>query len=91
MSLLVYSLVNANVPERDAGLATARTDGLLADGAPVPDALTSGFARALLLCGVFIAAAALVALWTANSRGEARDAAEPEAAPPSVPAVREPL
>jgi hypothetical protein len=47
-----------------------------------PDAaLTHGIQRALLACGLCIAAAAIVALWTANSRGEApleaADAPEP--------------
>jgi EmrB/QacA subfamily drug resistance transporter len=62
-----------------SALATSRTNGLLADRTPVPDALTSGFSRALLACSIFLAGAALVALRAANSHGEAQ-AVEEEAA-----------
>jgi EmrB/QacA subfamily drug resistance transporter len=62
-----------------SALATSRTNGLLADRTPVPEALTSGFSRALLACSIFLAGAALVALRAANSHGEAQ-AVEEEAA-----------
>lgn len=51
-------------------LATARTDHLLASGTAPAAAATSGFQRALLACAVCLAAAALFALRTANTRGE---------------------
>ncbi|GGQ40180.1 EmrB/QacA subfamily drug resistance transporter [Actinomadura coerulea] len=64
--------------------ATARTDDLLADRRPAPEALTGGFSRALLAGSLFLAAAAVVALRAANSRGEA-SAPEPEKRPGAVP------
>lgn len=54
-----------------SALATARTDDMIADRAPMPEALTSGFSRALLAGSLFLVGAAVVALWAANSRGEA--------------------
>jgi hypothetical protein len=51
--------------------ATARTDHLLADRVPAPEALTAGFQRALLACSICLAAAALFALRTTDSHGEA--------------------
>jgi len=35
-----------------------------------PDALTSGFRRALVACSLFLVAAALIALRATNTRGE---------------------
>ncbi|TYB46652.1 DHA2 family efflux MFS transporter permease subunit [Actinomadura chibensis] len=68
-----------------SAVATSRTSHALAGGEPVPEALTSGFARALLVCAIFVAAAALVALRAAHTRGEATDAhAEP--VPEPIPA-----
>jgi predicted MFS family arabinose efflux permease len=66
-----------------SALATSRTSGLLADGAPPSEAMTSGFSRALLACAVFLAAASAVALRAANTRGEAAEVevgTEPEPA-----------
>jgi hypothetical protein len=37
----------------------------------MPEALTAGFSRALLAGSLFLVGAAVVALWAANSRGEA--------------------
>jgi predicted MFS family arabinose efflux permease len=54
-------------------IATSRTGDLLAGNAPVPDALTSGFQRALLASSIFFLAAALVATRITNTRGEAAD------------------
>jgi len=54
-----------------SALATARTQHALSAHAAAPDALTSGYARALLASSVFLAAAALIGLRTTNSRGEA--------------------
>ena len=59
-----------------SALATARTGHQLAAHAARPDALTSGYARALLASSVFLAAAALIGLRTVNSRGEAEHTIE---------------
>ncbi|HEU5027545.1 MAG TPA: MFS transporter [Spirillospora sp.] len=59
-----------------SALATARTHDLVADRRPMPDALTGGFSRALLACSIFLAAAAVVALRAANTRGEAEQPLE---------------
>ncbi|TYK49185.1 MFS transporter [Actinomadura decatromicini] len=68
-----------------SAVATSRTSHALATGKPVPEALTSGFARALLVCAIFVAAAALVSLRAAHTRGEGTDAhAEP--VPEPIPA-----
>ena len=58
-------------------IATTRTEHLLTAHAGQPDALTSGFRRALLACSIFLVAAALIALRATNTRGEP---AAPEAA-----------
>jgi EmrB/QacA subfamily drug resistance transporter len=62
-----------------SALATARTTHLLAAHTPSPEALTSGFQRALLACSICLAAAAVFALRTTNTRGET---AHDEGAPP---------
>jgi EmrB/QacA subfamily drug resistance transporter len=67
-------------------IATARTTDLLAAHASRAEALTSGFHRALLASSIFLVAAALIALRTANSRGESPADSPAEAAPP-VPAL----
>jgi EmrB/QacA subfamily drug resistance transporter len=51
-------------------VSTSRTNHLLAAGAPVSHALTSGFQRALLLGSIFILASAVIALRATNTRGE---------------------
>jgi predicted MFS family arabinose efflux permease len=53
-----------------SALATSRTDGLLARHAAMPDALTSGFQRALLAGSVFLLASAILGLRATNTRGE---------------------
>ena len=58
-----------------SAIATSRTNHLLARHVANPAALTSGFQRALLVCSIFLFAAALIALRATNTRGEA--AAEP--------------
>ncbi|WP_433467474.1 MFS transporter [Spirillospora sp. CA-128828] len=68
-----------------SAVATSRTDGLLAARTPVPEALTSGFSRALLACSIFLAGAAVVALRAANSHGEASSAEGVEAEAEPVP------
>ena len=62
-----------------SALATARTRDQLAAHVPPPEALTHGLQRALLACSLCLAAAAVVALWTVNSRGEGHEAAQDEA------------
>ncbi|WP_019629299.1 MFS transporter [Actinomadura atramentaria] len=66
-----------------SALATARTGDLFARHAPAPEALTGGFQRALLACCLALVAAAVVALWTSNTRSSA-EAPAPEAAPEPV-------
>jgi len=56
-----------------SAIATARTNHLLASRSPVPDALTSGFHRALLAGSIFLLAAAIIALRTSNIRGETQE------------------
>lgn len=65
-------------------VATSRTNGLLADRVAPPEALTEGFARALLACAAFVAAAALIGFRAANTRGEAVHA-DPAPRPEPVP------
>jgi len=52
------------------GIATSRTNNLLAAGASPPEALTSGFQRAPLTCAVCPAVAEVIALRASNTRGE---------------------
>jgi len=56
-----------------SAIATARTNHLLAIGIAPPAALTSGFRYALVACGIFLGAAALIALRAPNTRGELPD------------------
>ena len=51
-------------------IATNRTNQLLAIHAPQAVALTQGFHRALLASSLFLVAAAVIALWATNTRGE---------------------
>jgi predicted MFS family arabinose efflux permease len=53
-----------------SAIATSRTNHLLAHHIAQPDALTSGFHRALLASSVFLGAAAVIALRATNTRGE---------------------
>jgi len=53
-----------------SAIATSRTTHLLATHTPVPDALASGFHRALLAASLFLVAAAAIATRTTNTRGE---------------------
>src|SRR6202048_515953 len=50
--------------------APPRTTPLAARHVALPDALTSGFHRALLACSIFLVAAAAIALRAANTKGE---------------------
>jgi EmrB/QacA subfamily drug resistance transporter len=67
-----------------SAIATARTNHLLADGAPLPHALTAGFHRALLASSIFVVATAIIALRTSNTRGEAQQPV-PEPLPEPLP------
>jgi EmrB/QacA subfamily drug resistance transporter len=72
-----------------SALATSRTTHLLATHTPPPQALTSGFQRALLAGSIFIAAAAIIALRATNTRGEEQEqAGGPPAEPAPAAAVR---
>ncbi|MFL6115674.1 MAG: MFS transporter [Catenulispora sp.] len=61
------------------GIATSRTNNLLAAGTSPPEALTSGFQRALLTCAICLAVAAVIALRASNTRGEPVTAEELQA------------
>jgi hypothetical protein len=63
-----------------SAVATARTHNLLAAHAARPDALTAGYQRALLVCAIFVLAAALIATRTPNTRA----AAAPVVIPPEL-------
>jgi hypothetical protein len=56
-----------------SGIATSRTNHLLAAHTAVPDALTAGFHRALVAASIFVVASAIIALRTSNTRGEAQE------------------
>ncbi|NUU24462.1 MAG: MFS transporter, partial [Streptomycetaceae bacterium] len=53
-----------------SAVATSTTTDLLASGHPGPEAYTEGFQDALLVGSIFLAAAALIALFVANTHGE---------------------
>ncbi|HEX4759342.1 MAG TPA: MFS transporter [Thermoleophilaceae bacterium] len=64
-------------------IATSRTNHLLAAHTATPDALTSGFHRALLASSIFLLAAAVIGLRATNTRGEGAEPvtdAQPEPA-----------
>ena len=65
-----------------SALATARAHNLLAAHASQAHALTSGFQRALLVGGIFLLAAAVIALRTNNTRED-----EPQPLPDVLPAA----
>ncbi|HEX4291253.1 MAG TPA: MFS transporter, partial [Trebonia sp.] len=58
------------------GIATSRTNNLLAAHTPPPEALTAGFQRGLLISALCLVAAGAIALRSSNTRGE--PAASPE-------------
>jgi EmrB/QacA subfamily drug resistance transporter len=53
-----------------SGIATSRTNHLLAAHTPPPEALTAGFQRALLVSALCLLAAGAIALRASNTRGE---------------------
>src|SRR3954453_3613932 len=84
---LVSALLNASQQVGGAlglaiftAIATSRTDHLLAVHTDTPEALTSGFHRALLASSIFLVAAAVIGLRATNTRGEA-----PAPAPGAIP------
>jgi EmrB/QacA subfamily drug resistance transporter len=62
-----------------SAIATSRTGDLLASHTPIPDALTSGFQRALLVSSLFLVAAAVAGLRVTDTRGDQADPAVAEA------------
>jgi hypothetical protein len=54
-----------------SAIATARTHGVLAAHGARPEALTAGYHRALLVCAIFVLAAALIATRIPNARAAA--------------------
>jgi predicted MFS family arabinose efflux permease len=93
---LAAALINASLQVGAAlglaifsAIATSRTRHLLAEHVPPGTALTGGFHRALLAGSIFLAAAALIALRAANTRGEPvseiSGVAVPEAIPNTAP------
>jgi len=64
-----------------SAVATARTNHLIAGNAARGDALTSGYQRALLVCSLFVLAAAVIATRIPNARTSAQPIVVPEAAP----------
>jgi hypothetical protein len=69
-----------------SAIATARTHHELAAQAARPDALTSGYQRALFVCSLLVLAAALIASRTPNARATAQPLVVPTeaAADPAV-------
>ena len=63
-----------------SAIATSRTSDLLATHTPTPDALTSGFQRALLASSLFLVAAAAAGLRVTQTRGDRAGQAVAEAA-----------
>jgi EmrB/QacA subfamily drug resistance transporter len=64
-----------------SAIATSRTNHLLATHTAAPEALTSGFQRALLAGSIFLLASAVIALRTSNARGEPTPVPVPEPLP----------
>jgi predicted MFS family arabinose efflux permease len=76
-----------------SAVGTAQVHHLLARGVPVLGATTSGIRHALMTGAAFAAAAAFIALATANTREDPNQAhaAEPQADSPLTAAVPEPI
>jgi MFS family permease len=62
-----------------SAISTSRAHHLLAAHVSQREALTSGFGSALLVCSMFLVAAAVIAARTASTRGEQVPVAEPRA------------
>ena len=63
-----------------SAIATARTNQLLVAHTARPDALTSGYQRALLVCSIFVLSAAVIASRIPNARAAAQPLVVPEGA-----------
>jgi EmrB/QacA subfamily drug resistance transporter len=75
-----------------SAVATSRTHHLIASHAAIPQALTSGFQRALMVGSIFILASAFIALKATNTRGESSEAPQDQdssraGAPTPEPAI----
>ncbi|MCW3029205.1 MAG: multidrug resistance transporter, superfamily protein, partial [Solirubrobacterales bacterium] len=73
-----------------SAVATSRTSHLIAAHTAVPQALTSGFQRALTVGSVFLLASAVIALKATNTRGETAEGdghSSSGAAPTAEPAL----
>jgi EmrB/QacA subfamily drug resistance transporter len=66
-----------------SAIAASRTLDLQTAGVPRPEALTEGFQRSLLVCAIFVLAAAALALRATNTRGEPVTGRRPEPVPVS--------
>jgi EmrB/QacA subfamily drug resistance transporter len=64
-----------------SAIATARTNHLLVTHAARPEALTAGYQRALLVCSIFVLAAAVIASRIPNARASAQPIVAAEASP----------
>jgi EmrB/QacA subfamily drug resistance transporter len=71
-----------------SALATSRTHDLLAAHTPLPNALDSGFQRALVASSIFLVVAAAIALRTKNAHGEEHEDGERSAAAQPAAASR---
>jgi EmrB/QacA subfamily drug resistance transporter len=65
-----------------SAIATAHTHRLLEAHVARPEALTAGYQRALLVCSIFVLAAAAIATRIPNARASAQPLVVPEAAAP---------
>jgi EmrB/QacA subfamily drug resistance transporter len=63
-------------------IASSHTESLIAAGTPAPEALTSGFQRALLASAATLVVAAVLALRSTNTRGETEQPQAGDAAAP---------
>jgi EmrB/QacA subfamily drug resistance transporter len=71
-----------------SAIATSRTQDVLAAGSPPSEALTEGFQSALVICAIFLVAAAVIALRATNTRGEPVEApSEPLSSPDAARAT----
>ena len=70
-----------------SAIATARTHHLLATHTARPEALTSGYQTALLVCSILVLAAAAIASRIPNTRAAAQPLVAPAAEPAAEPAT----
>jgi energy-coupling factor transporter transmembrane protein EcfT len=68
-----------------SAIATSRTHHLLAAHTSAPEAITSGFQRALMPGSLFLLAAAVIAARATNTRGEPAPSPTPARVPVTVP------